>query len=204
MKPGTNVLKSNTSLNTMHLPATPFYMNKLSVTAFLIVLVTPFLSAYDYENQNIVREEIRIPLRDGVNLGATLYRPVKEGKYPALVLRTPYGKDAYDSRLTFPLKAAKNGYIVFLVDVRGRFTSEGEFRAYHNEKKDGYDVIEWIGSSPYCNGKVGTFGISYRGIVQWLALSQDPPHLKSGSTAQYSDQQSSFFLCRRRIFASLV
>ena len=175
------LLKSNTSLNTMHLPATPFYMKKLRVAVFLIVLVTPFLSAYEYENQNIVREEIRIPLRDGVNLGATLYRPVKEGKYPALVIRTPYGKDAYDSRLTFPLRAAKNGYIVFLVDVRGRFTSEGEFRAYHNEKKDGYDVIEWIGTSPYCNGKVGTFGISYRGIVQWLALSQDPPHLKAAA-----------------------
>jgi putative CocE/NonD family hydrolase len=83
--------------------------------------------------------------------------------------------------MTFPLKAAKNGYIVFLVDVRGRYTSEGEFTAYHNEKKDGYDVIEWIGTSQYCNGNVGTFGISYRGIVQWLALSQDPPHLKAAA-----------------------
>ncbi len=67
------------------------------------------------------------------------------------------------------------------MDVRGRYRSEGEFRAYHNEKQDGYDVIEWIGTSQYCNGKVGTYGISYRGIVQWLALSQDPPHLKAAA-----------------------
>jgi putative CocE/NonD family hydrolase len=157
-------------------------MKKLFTIFTLLVFLFPaFLGAYDYENQNIVREEIKIPLRDGVKLGATLYRPMKEGKYPALVLRTPYSKDGYDSRLTFPLKAAKEGYIVFLVDVRGRYTSEGEFRAYHNEKQDGYDVIEWVGTSPNCNGKVGTFGISYRGIVQWLALSQDPPHLKAAA-----------------------
>ncbi len=146
--------------------------------ALLTFLIPLFCEAISYETQNIVVEEVRIPLRDGVNLGATLLRPLQDGKYPALVLRTPYG-DTVDPRMTLPLKAAKNGYIVFLVDVRGRYRSEGEFRAYHNEKKDGYDVIEWVGTSPYCNGKVGTFGISYRGIVQWLALSQDPPHLKA-------------------------
>lgn len=149
--------------------------------ASFLFLIPYFLESAGYEKQNIVKEEIRIPLRDGIQLGATLYRPLIQGKYPALVVRTPYGKDFSDPTSSFALRAAKTGYLVFLVDVRGRYTSEGEFRAYHNEKKDGYDVIEWAGNFPQCNGKVGTYGISYRGIVQWLALSQDPPHLKAAA-----------------------
>ena len=128
---------------------------------------------------NVVVEEVQIPMRDGVKLGASLYRPDRPGKFPALVYRTPYGKDLYNPYTALPLAAVKRGYLVLLVNVRGRYTSEGKFRAYQNEKQDGYDVIEWIGSHPLCTGKVGTYGYSYPGIVQWLALSQDPPHLKA-------------------------
>ena len=96
-----------------------------------------------------------IPMRDSVKLGAILYRPLREGKFPAIVYRTPYGADDYDSLAQLPLKAAKKGYAVLLVDVRGRFRSEGEFEAYRNEKKDGYDVIEWVAQQPYCTGKGG-------------------------------------------------
>jgi putative CocE/NonD family hydrolase len=126
---------------------------------------------------NVIQEEIRIPLRDGIHLGATVFRPAQDGKFPALLFRTPYNK-AGESR-ELPLKAAKSGYVVFLVDVRGRYTSEGKFEAYRNEKQDGYDVIEWIAKSEHCNGKVGTWGRSYRGYAQWLALSQGPPSLKA-------------------------
>ncbi len=120
-------------------------------------------------------------MRDGVKLGAIMYRPDHTGAYPALVYRTPYGAEEYDGYAEFPLKAAKQGYIVLLVDVRGRYMSEGEFEAYRNEKPDGYDVIEWMGTNQYCNGKVGTYGGSYPGIVQWLALSQAPPHLAAAA-----------------------
>jgi putative CocE/NonD family hydrolase len=126
---------------------------------------------------NVIREEVMIPMRDGVKLGAIVYRPEQTGKFPALVYRTPYGAADYDSYAELPRKAAKQGYMVFLVDVRGRYKSEGEFEAYRNEKQDGYDVIEWVGTNTFCNGKVGTYGGSYPGIVQWLALSQNPPHL---------------------------
>ena len=143
--------------------------------AFCILLFSVF--AYAQHPNNVIQEEVRIPLRDGVSLGATLYRPVQEGKFPALVFRTPYNK-ATESK-EFPLKAARTGYLVFLVDVRGRYTSEGSFEAYRNEKQDGYDVIEWIAKSEHCDGKVGTWGRSYRGYAQWLALSQGPPSLKA-------------------------
>lgn len=141
-----------------------------------ILFLTTHLSIAQHP-LNIIREEVRIPMRDGITLGAILYRPVLNGKYPALVYRTPYGIEDYDSYAEFPLKAAKQGYLVYLVDVRGRLTSEGEFEAYRNEKPDGYDVIEWVATQPICNGKVGTYGGSYPGIVQWQAMSQAPPHL---------------------------
>ena len=130
---------------------------------------------------NLVREEVMVPMRDGVKLGAILYRPAQPGKVPGIVYRTPYSVDDYDGYAEFPLKATKQGYAVLLVDVRGRLRSEGEFEAYRNEKQDGYDVIEWMGTQPFCTGKVGTYGGSYPGIVQWLAMSQAPPHLTAAA-----------------------
>lgn len=148
---------------------------RLTVQIVCVLLLSVF--THGQHPLNVIQEEVRIPLRDGVQLGATLFRPAREGKFPALVFRTPYNKA--NESLEFPLSAAKAGYAVFLVDVRGRHSSEGEFEAYRNEKKDGYDVIEWIAKSEYCDGKVGTWGRSYRGYVQWLALSQAPPSLKA-------------------------
>lgn len=130
---------------------------------YLFTLLFSGLNGAAQHPQNIIREEIKIPMRDGVELGAILYRPDEPGKFPAIVLRTPYDAAKDDANMELPRKAAKQGYLVFFVDVRGRYSSEGEFEAYRNEKQDGYDVIEWIGQSVYCNGKVGTYGISYRG-----------------------------------------
>jgi putative CocE/NonD family hydrolase len=130
---------------------------------------------------NVIREQVMIPMRDGVNLGAIVYRPEGSGKYPVLVYRTPYGAEDYDRSAQFPRKAAKQGYVIFLVDVRGRFLSEGEFEAYRNEKSDGYDLIEWCAARPYSNGKVGTYGGSYPGIAQWQAMAEHPPHLAAAA-----------------------
>ena len=149
-------------------------MNK-SILIGLVCLVS--VHGFAQHPLNILREEVMIPMRDGVKLGAIVYRPEQPGKFPALVYRTPYGVDDYDAYAEFPLKSAKQGYVVFLVDVRGRLRSEGEFEAYRNEKKDGYDVIEWVARQSYCNEKVGTYGGSYPGIVQWQAMAEVPPHL---------------------------
>src|SRR5262249_52988789 len=160
---------------------------------YLFGILTLVLLGAMHPPFNIIKEQVKIPMRDGVQLGATLYRPADDGKYPAIVYRTPYSKDTYDSSAEFPLKAAKDGYLVFLVDVRGRYTSEGNFEAYRNEKKDGYDVIEWVGHYNYCNGNVGTYGISYPGYVQWLALSQTPPSLKTAVPTMTPIHSHQFF-----------
>jgi len=61
--------------------------------------------------------------------------------------------------------------------VRGRFRSEGRFELYLREGPDGFDTIEWLARQPWCSGKVGTIGMSYDGLVQWLAAVERPPHL---------------------------
>jgi len=159
---------------------TGYPMNKIK-SVILVCLCFVSMWGEAQHALNLLREVVRIPMRDGIHLGAIVYRPEQPGKFPALVYRTPYGVDDYDAYAELPLKAAKQGYVVFLVDVRGRLSSEGEFEAYRNEKKDGYDVIEWVAKQTYCNGKVGTYGGSYPGIVQWQAMAESPPHLTAAA-----------------------
>ena len=127
-----------------------------------------------------VEKNVPIPMRDGTVLRADVRRPTRDGKYPVLIFRTPYSKDEgdQDNEKTFS-EAVKRGYAMVIQDVRGRFESEGEFVPYQNEGKDGYDTIEWAASQPWSDGRVGTFGLSYPGAVQWLAAVENPPHLKA-------------------------
>ena len=71
--------------------------------------------------------------------------------------------------LPSPLKFAEAGYAVLVVDVRGRYSSDGAFTPFHNEGRDGYDTVEWMAAQPFCNGEVGIFGLSYYGATTLLA-----------------------------------
>src|SRR5215831_14409694 len=113
-------------------------------------------------------------MRDGVTLYADIYRPKADGKFPVLLVRTPYDKQW---TIAFGLRAAARGYVVIAQDVRGRFTSEGEWYPFRHESRDGYDTVEWAAALPYSNGKVGMFGGSYVGATQFLAAIASPPHL---------------------------
>jgi putative CocE/NonD family hydrolase len=127
------------------------------------------------ENYEVVVERnVAAKMRDGVTLRADIYRPKAEGKFPVLLVRTPYDKTNESS---FGMKGAARGYVVVEQDVRGRFTSEGEWYTFKNESQDGYDTVEWAAALPYSNGKVGMFGGSYVGATQYLAAIAKPPHL---------------------------
>ena len=71
--------------------------------------------------------------------------------------------------MDFGLRGAALGYVVIIQDVRGRYTSDGEWDPFRHESADGYDTVEWAASLPYSNGKVGMFGGSYVGATQMLA-----------------------------------
>jgi putative CocE/NonD family hydrolase len=121
---------------------------------------------------------VPIPMRDGVRLSAHIYRPEAEGKFPVILVRTPYGKDSKSifSQAEF---FAQHGYAYVTQDVRGRYDSEGEFTVLVDEAQDGYDTIEWLARQLWSNGNIGTFGGSYLSWDQWLAAEQQPPHLKA-------------------------
>lgn len=124
-----------------------------------------------------VLEEInvKVTMRDGVRLSTNIYRPDSPGRFPALLMRSPYGnggsgdKEAYDF--------VKHGYVVVKQDTRGRNDSEGIFNAMQPEALDGYDTHQWVGGQFWCNGKIGTFGGSYVGFTQWVAAPLQSPYL---------------------------
>ena len=126
----------------------------------------------------LIRVEGRVPIamRDGVKLYADIYRPRREGRFPVLVTRTPYGvqRDGmHESKIRF----AQSGYVAVIQDTRGRYESEGKWEPFRNEAEDGYDTIQWAAQQPWSNGKVAMQGGSYLGHVQWRAASQAPPSL---------------------------
>ncbi len=128
-------------------------------------------------NEIRIVRQVAIPMRDGTILYADIYRPAKEGKYPVIVTRTPYGlqrDNVHHERLT---KFAQNGYIGIVQDVRGRYESDGKWEPFRDEANDGYDTIEWIAKQDFSNGKIATQGGSYLGHNQWAAASQSPPSL---------------------------
>ncbi|HYL85885.1 MAG TPA: CocE/NonD family hydrolase [Candidatus Angelobacter sp.] len=118
---------------------------------------------------------VKIPMRDGVKLNATVFTPHgQKDPVPVIFTFTPYIGDSYTDRAVY---FAKHGYVYALVDVRGRGNSGGEFEPFVNEARDGYDVVEWLAKQPYCNGKVTMWGGSYAGFDQWTVLKEFPPHL---------------------------
>jgi putative CocE/NonD family hydrolase len=151
------------------------------------------LQASSSERSFVLENDITVPMRDGVTLRADVLRPRGEGPFPVLVYRTPYGKEFALKEYTMFQHAVERGYAVVVQDVRGRYTSAGEFRPYENEGRDGYDTIEWAARQQWSNGAVGTFGLSYPGAVQWLAAVENPPHLKAMVPAMTFSSAQNFF-----------
>ncbi|MCX5672876.1 MAG: CocE/NonD family hydrolase [Planctomycetota bacterium] len=151
-------------------------MNRLAV--ILLTASSCYLQAHADETQAVsVEKSVKIPMRDGVNLGATLYKPKEMPKpLPVIFCLTPYGADFQAWRGRW---YAKRGYLVATVDVRGCGHSEGTFKPFENDGRDGHDVVEWLARQPWSNGKVGMFGWSYLGWCQWSTLKEFPPHLET-------------------------
>ena len=132
-----------------------------------------------------IDENVLIPTRDGINLAADIHRPRQNGKgngkpveepLPALLQRTPYNKST-PARVEEAAFFTANGYVTVMQDCRGRYASEGGFTKYVDEGRDGYDTVEWLAQQPWCNGQVGTFGLSYAAHTQAALACLNPPHL---------------------------
>lgn len=167
------------------------------VPLFLVLLLTAgSLLGQDSQTSAqhfVIEKNVSIPMWDGIVLRADVLRPSESGKFPVLVYRTPYGKDAAQEEYATFRHGVERGYAVVIEDVRGRYHSGGDFRPYENEGRDGYDTIEWAASQTWSNGAVGTFGLSYPGAVQWLAAMESPPHLKAMVPAMTFSTPQNFF-----------
>ncbi|RYY41570.1 MAG: CocE/NonD family hydrolase [Chitinophagaceae bacterium] len=124
--------------------------------------------------EEVVREAVRIPMRDGIRLNAFLFRDkASKKKLPVLIMQSPYpsGSEARQGNIY-----AINGYVFLYVDCRGRRASEGQFFPYENDARDYYDIINWAVKQPWCNGVAGTTGGSYLGFAQWQAIRKEYRH----------------------------
>jgi uncharacterized protein len=166
------------------------------------------MSDYKSEVRNGMRIDWDVPIRmdDGLVLRADVFRPVAEGRVPAIVSYGPYGKglafqEGYKTaweimagenpdvlrgssnqhqnwEVVDPEKWVPDGYACVRVDSRGAGRSPGYLS--HNdarENRDFHDCIEWTAAQPWCSGKVGLNGISYYASSQWRAAALQPPHL---------------------------
>jgi putative CocE/NonD family hydrolase len=124
----------------------------------------------------VVNKNVPVRMRDGVELLADVYRPAGEGRFPALVQRSPYGKDASDvANMSFDLlRGVQAGYAIVNQDVRGCWSSGGEFTPYVDETRDGADTLQWVTRQSWSSGATGMIGASYYGATQWLAASESP------------------------------
>jgi uncharacterized protein len=127
------------------------------------------------ESQEItIENNVGVPMRDGLRLATDIYRPAGDGKFPVILIRTPYQKNMVELQGKY---YARRGYVAAVQDCRGRFGSPGTWEPFMHEADDGYDAIEWLAAQPWSSGKVGMIGGSYLGWVQWWAASRNPPHL---------------------------
>jgi uncharacterized protein len=88
--------------------------------------------------------DVLTPMRVGVMLAMDLLRPDPRGRYPVILVRTPYNKVKYRASPSAPFQEelVRHGYIVAVQDCRGRFNSDGIFDPYRQEHADGFDTIE--------------------------------------------------------------
>ncbi len=130
----------------------------------------------------VVERNHHVTMEDGVRLALDAHRPdAPEGSlFPCLVEMTPYHKEgrATEGADYF----VPRGFVLIEVDARGTGGSEGQYDYVFSpqEQRDGAAIVEWAATEyPWCNGKVGLFGGSYSGIIQYLIAAQQPPHLEA-------------------------
>src|SRR5690349_17000749 len=112
----------------------------LDIIPLALVLISVSFAHAAEQYEVTYQRNVPVKMRDGITLRADIYRPKADGKFPVLLQRTPYNKDG---GVSFGFKAAARGYVVIFEDVRGRYSSEGEWYTFKNEPNDGYDTVEW-------------------------------------------------------------
>ena len=163
-----------------------------SIAARAVIAQAPAAAARD-SFREYEKRDVMIPMRDGVKLHTMILVPkVITGDLPFIMLRTPYGIVGGERSLRGNF-LAEEGYLFAFQDIRGRYTSEGQFEMLRpmrdkrdakaiDESTDAYDTIEWLLKNvPHNNGRVGMKGVSYPGWTTVMAMLDPHPALKAAS-----------------------
>ena len=141
----------------------------MAIKAILTTLIILFFAScatpnpkYDVE----IQKNDMIPMIDGINLAANIAKPKAEGRFPVILIRTPYGKDNGED--DHGIYWAEKGYVFVIQDCRGTNNSNGVWNPGFNEYQDGIDTRKWIVEQEWSNGKIGTSGGSYLGYTQFV------------------------------------
>ena len=129
----------------------------------------------------VIAKNVMVPMRDGIRLATDIYFPAQDGaqlagRFPAILERTPYNKDASGAYL---LPFVRHDYVVVCQDTRGRYGSEGVWHMMTDDVNDGYDTAQWLVHQPWSDGGFGMIGTSYVGGTQHAMAETNPPGLKA-------------------------
>ena len=149
----------------------------------------------------VFEKDVAVTMRDGVTIYVDVLRPPGSDRVPVIIAWSPYGKSqgttarvtslfdmiGIDNRSLSGLEKFEgpdpaywcaHGYAICNPDPRGIAQSEGDSAMFgRQEGLDCYDLIEWLATQTWCNGKVGMSGTSYLAISQWFTAAERPPHL---------------------------
>ena len=154
-------------------------MKSLFFPLFLSVFVSVIYCLPCTAQQGLlVRDSMLIPLRDGKHVSAIIVNDTTvKGPLPVVLFYTTYYMGPGDTNVA--RRAALKGYVSVLAYCRGIRTDLADYTPFINDGNDAYDVIDWISRQAWCNGKIGMYGGSYTGYVQWAAASRFHPALKT-------------------------
>ena len=136
----------------------------------------------------VLESNVMVAMRDGTQLATDIYRPAqggkaRDGRFPAILMRTPYNKEvrarAFSGSQAPARYFASHGYVVVMQDVRGRYKSQGHWRPWYDDGRDGYDTTQWIGRQAWSDGRIGTVGTSYEGGTQQALALANAPNVKA-------------------------
>ncbi len=147
---------------------------KSSINISILVLILIISSGL--RSQKILKD-VLIPMRDGIKLATDISLPEGDGKYPVIIVRTPYGKDIEED--DDHAYWTDNGYAFVIQDCRATGKSQGAWYPGIHEKDDGIDTRIWILKQSWCNGNIGTSGGSYLGYTQFASYRESNQSLKA-------------------------
>lgn len=180
--PGESSGLDNQSFRAMFIQPLRALFNRTARRLLLVAALFAIPCALQAQRMKYVT--IAIPMRDGKSLAADFYFSDSTVRRPTILLQTPYNKNLYRlanaippqaGGTSFPFDSAHYDYVI--VDWRGLYGSADAAVTGYDHGLDGYDCVEWIARQAWSDGKIGTWGASALGAVQYMTAKHQPPHL---------------------------